>query len=181
MKEIANIFNKGVETIIADHLQDAAHSKMILNLTNSITTITGHGFNKISDQSIFQKLFTNLLYEGVEIVKAMGHKECKIGGMPPWRKIWMGAKLPQLLTRGMFNKNTKKMVISSMAQDIIQRGGHDSELETINGYFVKMAGKYNLKAPYNRTIYDLCREQFSKEKFEPLDVKFIMSEVGKRM
>ncbi len=181
MKEIADIFNKGVETVIVDHLQDAAHSKMIINLTNSITTITGHGFTKISDQSIFQTLFTNLLFEGVQIVKAMGFSECKIGGMPPWRKIWMGAKLPQILTSGMFNKNTKKMVMCSMAQDIIQRGGHDSELETINGYFVKMADRFKLKVPYNRAIYDLCREQFSKEKFEPLDVKLIMDEVRKRM
>lgn len=181
MKEIADIFNKGVETIIVDHLQDAAHSKMIINLTNSITTLTGHGFTPISDQGIFQTLFTNLLYEGVLIVKAMGYKECKIGGMPPWRKIRMGAKLPQILTRRMFNKNTKKMVLCSMAQDIIQRGGHDSELETINGYFIKMADKYNLKVPYNRAIYDLCREQFAKEKFEPLDVKVIMDEVNRRM
>ena len=154
---------------------------MIINLTNSITTLTGHGFTRFLIRVFSRHLFTNLLYEGVQIVKAMGYKECKIGGMPPWRKIWMGAKLPQIITRGMFNKNTKKMVMCSMAQDIIQRGGHDSELETINGYFVKMADKYNLKAPYNRAIYDLCKEQFSKEKFEPLDVKVIMDEVKRRM
>ncbi len=84
MKEIAEIFNRGVETIVVDHLQDAAHSKVIINLTNSLTTLIGHGFQPVSDEGLFQKLLTNLLYEGTKIAKAAGYRECKIGGMPPW-------------------------------------------------------------------------------------------------
>ena len=81
---IAALFNRGVETVVVDHIQDAAHSKLIINLTNSLTTLIGHGFRDISDYGLFQKLLSNLLYEGVRVVKAAGFKECKIGGMPPW-------------------------------------------------------------------------------------------------
>jgi 2-dehydropantoate 2-reductase len=179
MTEIADIFNKGVETVVVDHLQDAAHSKLIINLTNSLTTLIGHGVNPVSDGGLFQKLLTNLLYEGVQIAKAAGFKECKIGGMPPWSKLWMGAKLPQFITKGMFNKNAAKMVMSSMAQDIIQRKGHDSELETINGYFVNLAEKKNIDIPYNKTIYNLCKEAFAKDVYKPIDVKDVWKEVEK--
>jgi 2-dehydropantoate 2-reductase len=181
MEEIADLFNRGVETIVVDHLQDAAHSKVIINLTNSLTTLIGHGFQPVSDESLFQKLLTNLLYEGTMIAKAAGYRECKIGGMPPWIMMKLGATLPQFITRGMFRKNAKKMVMSSMAQDIIQRGGHDSELETINGYMLELAGKNNIHAPYNRTIYDLCKREFSKQKFRPIDVKEVWTEVRRRL
>ncbi|MCP4134200.1 MAG: 2-dehydropantoate 2-reductase [bacterium] len=178
MNEIAEIFNKGVETVVVDHLQDAVHSKMIVNLTNSLTTLTGLGFQEITDMDLFQKLLTNLLNEGVQIAKAGGFKECKIGGMPPWRKMWMGANLPRFITRGMINKNIKKMVMSSMAQDIIQRGSHDSEIDTINGYFVELADKNGLKAPFNRSIYSMCKEEFARDKFSPLDVKDVWAKVS---
>ncbi len=177
MKEIAAVFNRGVETVVVDHLQDAAHSKVIINLTNSLTTLIGHGFRPVSDEGLFQRLLTNLLYEGTKIAKAAGYRECKIGGMPPWLIMKLGATLPRFLTRGMFRKNAKKMVMSSMAQDIIQRGGRDSELETINGYMVGLAEKHNVDAPYNRAVYELCKREFSREKFSPLDVRDVWAEV----
>jgi len=177
MNDIAEIFNQGVETVVVDHLQDAAHSKLIINLTNSLTTLIGHGFQPVSDMSLFQKILSNLLYEGTIIAKKAGYKECKIGGMPSWGKLKMAATFPQFITKGLFKKNVKKMVISSMAQDIIQRGSHDSELESINGYFVKLADKLNLDAPFNRSIYDLCIEEFSKETFKPLDIKEVWNKI----
>lgn len=181
MKEIAAVFNRGVETVVVDHLQDAVHSKLILNLTNSLTTLIGFGFRDISDYSLFQKLLSNMLYEGVRVVKAAGFAECKIGGMPPWFLMKLSATLPQWLTRPLFKKNARKMVISSMAQDIIQRGGHDSELETINGYLVALAKKHGVAAPYNEAIYRMCAREFARTKFAPLDVKQVWEEVAKTL
>jgi 2-dehydropantoate 2-reductase len=181
MASIAEIFNKGVETIITDHLQDAVHSKIVVNLTNSLTTLIGHGFREISDFDCFQKLLTNTLYEGVKIVKAAGYNECKLGGMPPWILMAIGAKFPQFLTRGMFKRNVAKMVISSMSQDILQRGGTESELDSLTGYILKLADKSGVKAPFNRTIYDLSRERFAKPGFKPLDVQEVWARIQERM
>lgn len=181
MKALAAIFSPGVETVVVDHLQDAVHSKIIINLTNSLTTLIGHNVKPVSDEALFQRVLTNLLLEGVKIARAAGYGQCKIGGMPSWGLIWAGAKLPRLITKGMFRRNAKKMVLSSMAQDIIQRGGHDSELETINGYFLKLAEKHNVDAPFNRAVYDLCRREFAKPKFEPMDIREVWDEVARRM
>jgi 2-dehydropantoate 2-reductase len=181
MRTIAAIMKKGVETIITDHLQDAARSKMIVNLTNSLTTLIGHNFRKISDPDLFQKLLTNLTYEGVQIVKAAGYEECKLGGMPPWILMELSVKLPRFLTKGLFDKNVKKMVVSSMAQDVIQRGGSQSEIETLNGYFIKLADKHKIKAPYNRAIYELCKQEFAKPEFKPIDVKDVWKKVKEKL
>jgi 2-dehydropantoate 2-reductase len=181
MKQIADIFNRGVETVITPHLQDAVHCKIVINLTNSVTTLVGHKFQEISDPAAFQKVLTNLLYEGKEIIKAAGHQECKLGGMPSWTTFWIGAKLPRLITKPIFEKNVKKMVLSSMAQDVLQRGGRTTELDSINGYIVKLAEKVGMKAPVNRTILEMCRREFAKPDFKPLDVKEVWAAIEKAM
>jgi 2-dehydropantoate 2-reductase len=181
MNAIAGIFNQGVETVITEHLQDAVHSKIIVNLTNSLTTLVGHGFKEISDFDIFQRLLSNTLYEGVRIVKAAGYKECKLGGMPPWFLLTASALLPRPLTRPLFKKNVAKMVMSSMSQDIIQRGGTSSELDSLTGYILKLARQNKIHAPYNETIYELGKDRFNKPGFIPMDVKEVSAEVQKKL
>ncbi len=177
MKDLAEILNKGVETVITHHFEDAVHSKIICNLTNSLTTLIGHGFGEVSDIDLFQKLLANTLYEGIQVVKGSGYKECKLGGMPTWGKMTAGAKLPLFVTRGLFRKNISKMVMSSMSQDIIQRGGTESELDTINGYMLTLAKKEGINVPFNQAIYELCQDNFNKNEFVPLDVKDVWSKV----
>lgn len=182
LKSVARVFNKGVETIVSDHFQDAAHSKMIINLTNSLTTLIGHGFREQSSKDLLQKILSNLTYEGVKIVKAAGYEECQLGGMPSWTLITAAAKLPQFITKKPFEKNLKKMVVSSMAQDIIQRGGTDSELESINGYFLQLADRHGVSAPFNRTVYDLCNERFAAPGgFQPMDIAEVWEQIKKKL
>lgn len=177
----AALLGKGMPIELTDRIDDAAHSKMIVNLTNSLTTLIGHPFKEVSDRALFQKLLTNLTSEGVAIVKSAGFTEVRMGGMPSWFLMRAVPRLPRFLTKGVFEKNARKMVMSSMAQDILQRGGTDSELESLNGYFLSMADKGGVKAPYNRAIYRLCKERFSKGSFTPMDVRDVWAVVEKEL
>jgi len=168
---VAEVFNLGVETHVTDRIVDTAHCKLVINLVNSLTTLVGLKYREISDRALFQKLMTGLTYEGIQVVKAAGCRESKLGGMPSWTLLRAGARLPQPLTRAMFERNVKKMVLSSMAQDIIQRGGKDSELESINGALLELADRHGVPARINRAVYDLCRKRFAEPKFEPMDVR----------
>ena len=40
----------------------------------------------------------------------------------------------------------------------------------IGGYIVGLADKHSLKAPFNRAVYELCKREFAKPKFAPLDI-----------
>ena len=170
-RAIAALLNRGVPTYVTDRLGDAAHSKLVLNLSNSLTTLIGLGVREIKNRRLFQKLLTTMIWEGIRIIKAAGYREVKLGGMPPWIKLWMGAHLPHIITRPIFENGVKKMVISSMAQDVLQRGGTQSELESLNGYLLALADRHGIDAPYNRSIYALCKKEFAKEGFTPLDIE----------
>ena len=181
LARVAAVFKRGVETVVTDHLSDVAHSKLVINLTNSVTTLIGHGVKPVSSVALLQRILSNVLYEGVRVVKAAGCKECKIGGMPSWGLLRASATLPPFLTRPLFKKNLAKMVMSSMAQDVIQRKQVDTELESINGYLVRLAEKHGAHAPYNRAIYELCKREFAKPQFQPLDVQEVWRHIERTL
>jgi hypothetical protein len=91
--------------------------------------------------------------------------------------VWASAKLSQFLTRGIFRRNLSQMTMSSMGQDVLQRKKTETELEYLNGYLVSLADEYGCPAPYNRTIYRLCREQFARPGFEPLPARRVWDEI----
>ena len=176
-REVASTLSRGVETVYTPRFQDAVHSKMVVNLTNSLQALIGHPLTPISNPSLFQLLLTQLLWEGVTIVEAAGYKESRIGGMPRWALMWAGANLPPVLTKGAFKKNVKKMVMSSMAQDVLQRHSRESELETINGYLLDLADRAGLAVPVNRAVYKLCAKHFGAANFAPLSLEAVWAEV----
>lgn len=169
MDGLVTVLGTGVKTVITDRLQDAVHSKLVLNLANSLTTLSGHTYQEPSAPELLQTLLSNVLMEGIEIVRAAGYREWHIGGMPSWRLIRASATLPQWLTRPLFRRNLRKMVRSSMAQDVIGHRRQDTELESINGYLLRLAEKHGVHAPYNRALHEICREEFPKPDFRPLD------------
>jgi 2-dehydropantoate 2-reductase len=176
---VAGILNKGVETIVTDHLGDAAHSKLIVNLSNSLTTLIGLRYVENIDMKSFKKVLTSMMHEGIKAVKAAGYSECKLGGMPSWSITTLGWALPYALAKGIFTKNVAKMVLSSMAQDVLQRKGHETELEILNGYILSLGEKNGVKMPYNKAVYELCKTEFAKDDFKPLPAGEVLAAVKK--
>ncbi|MDR1893854.1 MAG: 2-dehydropantoate 2-reductase [Spirochaetales bacterium] len=181
LKAIRDYMNPAVQTVVTDRIRDAAYCKMVINLTNSFTTLVGFKYRDISSMPLFKKILTNSMYEGVKIVKAAGVSEYRADNMPSWGKIKAAATLPDFIMMGIFKKNLDKMVLSSMAQDILQRRTGVSELDSLIGRFVALADKYNIPAPYNRTIYALCKSEFAKPDFKPLTEEQIWQAIQKNL
>ncbi|MCG3167294.1 MAG: hypothetical protein POELPBGB_03081 [Bacteroidia bacterium] len=177
LKNVANIFNKGIETFIARDWRNVAHTKLLINLGNSITTLLGKNFQSTNRPDLLQKIISNMMLEGMNILKAEGIKEERIKGLPSWTLLKASAVLPQLITAPLFRKNLKKMGMSSMAQDIFSRNATDTELDDINGYLLSLVDKHNIAAPYNRIVYRLCKEQFGNAGFEGMRVDDVYNAV----
>jgi len=181
LKTVSEFIGKAVETITTDRIRDAAYCKMVINLTNSYTTLVGFKYREISSMPLFKKVLSNSMYEGVKIIKAAGIKEFKVGNMPSWSKIKASATLPDFITNGIFKKNLDKMVLSSMAQDILQRKTNTSELDSLLGHFVELADQYKVSAPYNKAVYELCKTEFVKSNFKPLTEEQVWEAVKREL
>jgi 2-dehydropantoate 2-reductase len=178
---VETIFNKGLETKITRKYEDAVHSKLILNLTNSVFTLINW---QIKDKNFFNmasEITSEILVEGVNTIKKIGYKEHKLGSLPGWSILKAIQILPKFLSTPIFRNKTKKSVISSMTQDVLIRKKNISELESINGYFIELAEKHNLNVPYNVNLYNLCREKFKETPFIPIPINDLYQEiVGKK-
>lgn len=131
-EKVAALFNRAVKTVFTPRFQDAAHCKLVLNLTNSLTTLVDHASMPVASLPLLQEVLGGLLHEGVQVIRAAGFRECRLGGMPGWLFIAAAAKLPRALTRPLFVRNLRKMVMSSMAQDVVRRHSPETELDVIN-------------------------------------------------
>ncbi|HPD01985.1 MAG TPA: ketopantoate reductase C-terminal domain-containing protein, partial [Clostridia bacterium] len=156
------------------------HNRYGDGYTNSFTTLVGMGYREVTSLRAYKEVLSNSMYEGLKILKKMGIKEFKTHTMPGWIVIKMGAKLPDFITDGIFKKNLAKMVLSSMAQDVIQRKTGANELESLIGAFISLADKYNVDIPYNRTVYELCKKKFAEEVFVPMTEEEVLAEVRKK-
>ncbi len=178
---VAEALAPALNTIVTDRFDDAVYSKLVINLSNSLATLIGHGVREISDPDAFQRLLTNLTYEGTRIVRAAGYREFHVKGQPSWMLITIGAKVPRMLTRATFRRTVKTMVMTSMGQDVLQRGRNVTELESLNGVLIRLADQHGIAAPYNRTVHELCRQRFAASPFEPMDVRDVLAAVERRL
>jgi len=178
LKSVAAVFNKGIETFIAKDWRNVAHTKLLINLGNSITTLLGVNFKDTSRTDLLQKITSNMMLEGMNILKAEGIKEEKIKGLPSWNLLKASAVLPQFITAPLFRKNIKKMGMSSMAQDIFKRQTGYTELDDINGYMISLADKQGIAAPCNRAVYRLCKEKFVQKNFTKMDVEKVWQTIA---
>jgi 2-dehydropantoate 2-reductase len=176
LRQVQSILARGCPTEIVDRLQDAVHTKVVINLTNALDALVGRGAQPLSNPAIYQQLLTQTLWEGVRVMRAAGYREHRIAGIPPFALLHLVAALPGWLTRPLFQRELRAMRMSSMTQDVILRGGHDTELESITGYIVRLAAEHGIAVPYNRAIYSLGREKF-RAGFTPLRCEEVLTAV----
>lgn len=170
MEQINQILvESGIKSEIVENFQDAVHTKIIFNITNALLTLIGHSFREISSVRKLRKITVKLLNEGIDIVQAAGYNEFIRGeNHPTWKLLRIARYLPGFIADKVFLEFINNVNLNSMAQDIITSQRDESELESLNGYLLELADKNGLAVPYNRTLFEACKEQFSLSPFKPL-------------
>ena len=181
MKKIRSHFRGGFKFKISQNIQDAIHTKLIYNLSNSIITLINH--SEISKESALKlgQIYYRTIVEGIYIFETAGFKEHSIPGLGSWSmmKMFVNDAAETLGTKVL---NQLKIVgPNSMSQDIIIREKGQSELEHLNGYFIKLAKKFGISAPYNSTIYELCKTHFQKKPFKQLEAEEVWNIIQEKL
>lgn len=181
VEKAAKILNVAIPTRTTQKFQDAAHSKLIINLANSVFTLISPELK--NDDAVFKlwQILMNVYAEGVEVVKTAGYREFELRGLTPWKAIELGKKLDKVTAINNFRRSTKYAWLNSMSQDMIQRHRSKSELESLNGYLLKLADSLDLKIPYNRIIYRLCKEHFNKKPYQPLPIETVWEKIDNEL
>ena len=181
LEKIAQIFNLGFTTRITKNYQEAAHSKLIVNLANSIFTLISSELG--DDIAIFKlwQIFVNVFLEGVKVIKVAGYDEYELRGLPSWNMMKIGKNLDKKAAVNNIERSLEYSWLNSMAQDKIIRQKDQSELESLNGYILKLADSLNIEIPYNKIIYKLCKKQFKKMPYQPLPIEVVWEKINEAL
>lgn len=181
LEKITQVFKLAFPTKMTKKIQDAAHSKMILNLANSVFTIINSELKDDTELLKVWKIFIKAFLEGVEIIRAAGYIEHKLKGVPTWAMMKFAETADKGAALDTFKEGLKYYWFNSMAQDMVWQQKNKSELESLNGYLICLADSFGLDVPINRTIYRVCKEQFSKVPYRPLQVNVVWEEINKNL
>jgi len=173
LEKVASILKNALNVKIVRNIEDAAHSKLVLNLGNALFTLVN--IKEVEDAQIskIRKISASLLIEGLNLIQAAGYKPFKLKGYPSWSVIKAALNAPDDVANEVFKNTVEKTWRNSMVQDIILRNKDQSELESLNGYMLNLAKSIGFDTPINKAVYELCKEQFSKQKYEPLPVETV--------
>ncbi len=179
--EVHRIFSLGLDARITPDLRNAAMTKMVVNLSNAVLTLVGHGYREIRSIRTLKHIMIGTMLEGFDIARRAGFAPASIPGAPSPAMVRVSTVLPEFLSDLIFKGNIDSVDLNSMGQDILQHGRDASELESLTGYFVGLADTLGIAAPYNRTVYDLCRKKFTERPFAPMDEAAVWREIVKRI
>jgi 2-dehydropantoate 2-reductase len=177
IEEICRTFNLSFEAEVTPRLQDTVHCKIVLNLTNALFTLAGLNYREISSYTKLATISSTLLNEGIDIIRGAGYKEYRMKNYPTWRTIRIGLKLPSFVRTLVLRRNVEHAILNSMGQDVLLKRKRETELESLNGYIIRLADSVGAKAPHNRALYDLCKSEFNRAEFQPLSIEEIWNSV----
>ena len=167
-EHLTELFSSFIHCQYSHNFHDHTHAKLVNNIANSVTTLIGNSHRDAAALKPLQAVLTQLSNEGINTLQAAGIGETRTGPLPPWRIIKLSKLLPAVLTRPIFRRKLALVGSTSMASDIIAKGKGESELESINGYLLKLADKHGVDVPYSRRLYELCQQRFSETPFRPM-------------
>lgn len=167
-KLLANSLAKALPCETSEQFQDEVHGKLVSNLSNSVTTLIGNSHSRPEALKPLQKIFTALTYEAVKLLRSAGFKQAKYSALPPWLLVGLSPYLPGFVLRPIFRKKIALIGSTSMAQDIIDKGSKDSELDSINGYLLALAEQTQVTTPLAEKLYQLCQQNFQQQPFEAM-------------
>ena len=156
---LAQMLGVTLPVVRVNSANDMLRCKLVVNLSNSLVSLIGLHRAGTESPSALQQVLSAMLFEGITVLRAAGIQEVKVPGAPTWLLIALNRKLPTFITAPIFRKKLAKMSVSSMAQDLDAHPQH-TELEEINGAFVRWAGELGVPVPVNKAVLALCRERF---------------------
>lgn len=174
---LLNSFKKaGLESKIVEGIQGFLWNKLIVNLQNAVTALTGQTIKESIIDKDSRAILVATMKEGINILENSG---VQIETVPGFDSKKMISRL-SLFNSTMLKLGSRFMDLKENARTSMWQSLHRrklTEIEYINGEIVKLAEKNNLKAPINSKLVELIKEAERNhlvKNFEPFELKKIL-------
>lgn len=166
------ILDKAFPVIVSEEMTGMKYLKIFVNANNCIAAILGVSMQEAFSDLDISRISISIWKEGFDIISKAGINLVSLPGFP-LENITKLVSLPSIeaakIFSGIIVKLSKDPLYGSILQSIKRK--RSSEIDYINGEFVRLAGEHNLYAPLNRKLVEMVHrvEQtnkfFAKEEF----------------
>ncbi len=162
----ADLKRAGLEVLPSAYVMSMKWGKLIANLNNATTTITGYWLERAMTDPEMRRLMLEVREEGLRVSDAAGIAVEPPAGEPSAIRIReMTEKLKQpLKPAGPGNEVDqveKERTYSSMWQDLYL-GRKQNEAEFLNGEIIALGRKVGIPTPYNSILLETVNRMFAE-------------------
>jgi len=152
----------GFEAMASAHVMSMKWGKLVANLNNATTAITGYSLEQAMSDLEMRKLMLEVREEGLRVLEAAGIEVEPPAGEPsPIRIRDMTDKLRRPPKEPSKPAREGISTYSSMWQDLTL-GRRSGEAEYLNGEIVALGKKLGITTPYNTTLLETVNRMFNE-------------------
>jgi len=161
----AELRDAGFDAMASGHVMSMKWGKLVANLNNATTTITGYWLERAMSDPEMRKLMLAVREEGLRVLDAAG-----VAVEPPEnepsqiriRKMTEKLKEPPKRPYDPAGSREGPRTFSSMWQDL-HLGRKSNEAEFLNGEIIELGESYGVSTPYNSTLMELVNKMFTEQ------------------
>jgi 2-dehydropantoate 2-reductase len=174
--DLSLILDKAFPAIISEDIKGMKYLKIFANASNCLPAIIGKSMQEVFSDLDISRISIGIWKEAFEIIDRLGIRLVSLPGFPV-ENLTKLTSLPSANAAGAFSgimKNlSREPLYGSILQSIMR--GRASEIDYINGEFVRLAEEHKMYAPLNRILVEMVHQVEKSKMFYSKDI--LMSKV----
>ena len=166
LSSLSQILSKAFPVVIADNITGMKFLKIFVNANNCIPAILGKSMQDVFSDLDISRISIVIWKEALEVTHKAGIDLVSLPGFPV-ENITRLTSLPISQAATIFSQTMKNLskepLYGSILQSIMR--GRRSEIDYINGEFVRLAKNNNLHASLNSVLVDMVHEVEENNRF----------------
>lgn len=156
---LSRVLDKAFPVIISEKIKEMKYLKIFVNANNCLPAILGKSMQEVFSSIDISRISIAIWKEAFEVVDKAGINLVSLPGFPVENltkfTAMSNAEAAQVFSQMMKNLS-KEPLYGSILQSIMR--GRLSEIDYINGEFVRLAEEHHLRAPLNETLVGMVHE-----------------------
>ena len=157
--DLSLILNKVFPTIISEDIKGMKYLKIFVNASNCLPAIIGKSMQEVFSDLEISRISMGIWKEAFEIIKTAGIELVSLPGFPVenlTRLISLPSASAAVIFSGIMKNLSQEPLYGSILQSIMR--DRISEIDYINGEFLRLADEHNLDAPLNRVLVEMVHQ-----------------------
>ncbi|MFA4988271.1 MAG: 2-dehydropantoate 2-reductase [Candidatus Omnitrophota bacterium] len=166
LSRITEILSGSFPVVVSENIKGMKLLKIFANANNCLPAILGKSMQEVFSDPEISCISVAIWKEGLEVIAKSGLKLVSLPGFP-LEKITGLASLPVPQASAILSQTMKNLSSEPLYGSILQSimRGRKSEIDYINGEFLRIAEKSGVDAPLNRILVGLVHQVEDTKRF----------------